>query len=133
MNKGSRWSGEGKKKGRTSSKAPKTKYSFHMHKSFSLVFSLFWRDCNLVDPKRKQLVSTSFFFFLYLPTKHISQLFSLLFSSHLFPSSPKSFHPNIPLVSNQEKLEKSFECGTFGKRCLTRGISAIAIILNEKS
>ena len=32
----------------------------------------------------------------------------------------------------QQKLEKSFECGTFGKRCLTRGISAIAIILNEK-
>ena len=32
----------------------------------------------------------------------------------------------------QQKLEKSFECGTFGKRCSTRGISAIAIILNEK-
>ena len=32
----------------------------------------------------------------------------------------------------QQKLEKSFESGTFGKRCLTRGISAIAIILNEK-
>ena len=32
----------------------------------------------------------------------------------------------------QQKLEKSFECGTFGKRCLPRGISAIAIILNEK-
>ena len=33
----------------------------------------------------------------------------------------------------QQKLEKSFECGTFGKWCLTRGISAIAIILNGKS
>ena len=33
----------------------------------------------------------------------------------------------------QQKLEKSFECGAVGKRCLTRGISAIAIILNEKS
>ena len=32
----------------------------------------------------------------------------------------------------QQKLEKSFEYGTFGKRCLTRGISAIATILNEK-
>ena len=28
-----------------------------------------------------------------------------------------------------QKLEKNFECGTFGKRCLTRGISAILIIL----
>ena len=33
----------------------------------------------------------------------------------------------------QQKLEESFECGKFGKMCLTRGISAIAIILNEKS
>ena len=32
----------------------------------------------------------------------------------------------------QQKLEKSFDCGTFGKRCLTRGIRAIATILNEK-
>ena len=33
----------------------------------------------------------------------------------------------------QQKLEKSFECGTYGKRWLTWGISAIAIILNGKS
>ena len=33
----------------------------------------------------------------------------------------------------QQKLEKSFECGAFGKSCLTQGISAISIILNEKS
>ena len=33
----------------------------------------------------------------------------------------------------KQKLEQSFECGTFGKSCLTRAISAIAIILNEKS
>ena len=33
--------------------------------------------------------------------------------------------------STQQKLEKSFECGKFGKRFLTRGISAIAIIQNE--
>ena len=32
----------------------------------------------------------------------------------------------------QQKLKKSFECGTYGNRFLTRGISAIAIILNEK-
>ena len=33
----------------------------------------------------------------------------------------------------QQKLEKSCECGTFRERCITRGITAIAIILNEKS
>ena len=33
----------------------------------------------------------------------------------------------------QQKLEKSIECGTLGKWCLTQGIRAIAIILNEKS
>ena len=33
----------------------------------------------------------------------------------------------------QQKLKKSFECGTYGKRCLTQGISAIAIILNEEN
>ena len=32
----------------------------------------------------------------------------------------------------QQRLEKSIECGTLGKRCLIRGISAVAIILNEK-
>ena len=37
------------------------------------------------------------------------------------------------ISETQRKLEKSFECGTFRKRCMTRGISAIAIILNEKS
>ena len=36
-------------------------------------------------------------------------------------------------IETQQKLEKSCECGTFRKRCMTRGISAIAIILNEKS
>ena len=40
--------------------------------------------------------------------------------SDLFPWTP-------------QKLGKTFECGTFGKRCLTQGISAIAITLNEKS
>ena len=33
----------------------------------------------------------------------------------------------------QLKLQNSCECGTFRKRCMTREITAIAIILNEKS
>ena len=32
----------------------------------------------------------------------------------------------------QQKLENSCECGTFRKRCMTREITAIAIILNVK-
>ena len=50
------------------------------------------------------------------------------------PKKKKPFmSPHSVLFSwTQQKLEKCFEYGTFGKRCLTQGISAIAIILNEK-
>ena len=52
-----------------------------------------------------------------------------------FSQKKKTFmFPISDLFSRtQQKFEKSFECGTFAKRCLTRGISAIVIILNEKS
>ena len=33
----------------------------------------------------------------------------------------------------QQNLQNSCECGTFRKRCMTWEITAIAIILNEKS
>ena len=58
-----------------------------------------------------------------------SQNWKLLFQkrkSFMFPLSDLFSY-------TQQKLEKNFECGTFVQRCLTRGISAIAIILNEKS
>ena len=134
MNKGSRWSGEGKKnKGRTSSGASKTKYSFSYAQKFSLLFSLYFGEIVIWWTQRENSWSPRVFSFSPPSNQtHFPTIFSLIVLSS-FLSFPKSFHPNIPLVSNQGKLEKSFECGTFGKRCLTRGISAIAIILNEKS
>ena len=51
-----------------------------------------------------------------------------------FPKKKAFMFPDSdPFYKTQQKLEKSFECGTYGKRCLTGGISVSAIILNEKS
>ena len=52
---------------------------------------------------------------------------------YFFQKTTFKFTPSDLFSETQRKLEKSFECGTFGKRCTTREISAIAIILNEKS
>ena len=53
----------------------------------------------------------------------------------LLPKKKKTFVFTLSdlFSRTQQKFEKSFECGTFGKRCLTHGIGAIAITLNEKS
>ena len=133
VNKRSRWSRKGKKKEERVPKHQRPNILFTCTKVFSLVFSLFWRDCNLVDLKRKQLVPTSFFFpSAFQPNTFLNYFlsqFPLIFF-HLSQNHPNQTYHQLIIT---RKLEKIFECGTFDKRCLTQGISAISIILNEKS